>query len=88
MLKKIAIYGIGIVGKLLIDKLCMANIDVEYIIDRKAIVHRGISTYSLANLPTKVDIIILSIFDYGKIAYEVEKATGAKVVPLEDILCN
>lgn len=84
--ESVAIYGIGMIGKVLIDKMCIENISIEYLIDKNPIDYNGISGYELEEIPKIVDVIIMTLFDYGRITRIVAEKTGMEVIPLTEII--
>lgn len=84
--QRIALYGMGGVGKLMVDQMLSVGEKIEYIIDKHPQEYRGIEAYRIEEIPRDVDAIIMTLFDYGKIARYVEGVTGKMVIPLSEIV--
>ena len=84
----IAIYGYGILGKLLLHELKSFDVDVRYIIDRnEKIIIDGMHIYHSTNDLEYVDILIVTtIFVDKQIIGEVAKTSNIECVSLERII--
>ncbi len=84
----IAIYGIGYLGKHLVDELNKSELNLNYIIDKKIDrIEENIKIYKPNDILPKVDIIIVTaITEFDKIFDELEKKMECPVVSLEDII--
>lgn len=61
--KKLAVYGVGIVGKIVIDRLHeLAEISIEYLIDRKVTEYKGMRVYPEPQ-DIDVDVIIVTVLN-------------------------
>ena len=86
--KRVAIYGMGEMGKLLNQELQLDGIKVLYAIDRNAEnIKTDIPVYQLSNNLKKVDgVIVTAITFYPEIVREIGTFIEAPVVSLKDIL--
>lgn len=84
--KKIGIYGIGMIGKLLIRDLSSSNVEVCFGIDEKGQYYDGdIKIYKLNEQIPEVDVIINTVvYDNGKIKKALEQK-NFKVIQLEEL---
>lgn len=88
--KKVAIYGIGILGELFLEEAKRMNLGIDYAIDRCA----GERTFG--NIPIRtmdeerfedVDVIVVTpIQIFESIEQDLSKKTEADIVSLEDIV--
>lgn len=61
--KKIAVYGVGIVGKIVVDKLRqLTDIKVEYLIDRKVKEYKGEKVYQEPQ-DSDIDVVIVTVLN-------------------------
>lgn len=86
--KRIAIYGMGEMGKLLKKELQLDGVKVLYAIDRNAEnIKTDIPVYDLSNGLEEVDgVIVTAITFYTEIVREISTFIEAPVVSLKDIL--
>lgn len=86
----IAIYGNGVVGKLLLNELKETDIRVRYIIDIKAEEMSGeIPIISLEENFPKVDAIIITIInEFDTIKDILSKKCDYDIIPIEDVVCG
>lgn len=61
--RKIAVYGVGIIGKIIIDKLWeLQDIEVKYLIDRKVMQYKGEKIYQEPQ-DIDVDVVIVTVLN-------------------------
>lgn len=87
--KRVAIYGMGELGKLLLRELTDTDIEIPFVIDQNAgsVVASGKKVVMLKEIPEDVDVIVVSVIDkFDAIKADVEKYVNVPVVSLEDIL--
>lgn len=84
----IAIYGGGMLGKHLLEELRDSNIEIAYVLDRKAdALHLGIPVYSPEDEVPSVDSIVVAVtYDYVKIKEQLQKKGYDNVISLENIM--
>ncbi len=86
-IKVIAIYGIGRLGKHLIEELKETSVEVAYGIDRNYGVVSPIKCYGLEDKWPEVDAIVVTVtFDFENIAAMLQERTTAEIISLDDIL--
>ena len=88
---KVAIYGMGILGKHLIKELTDDGVDVRYIIDRKEEhKYNGIEVCKINNNLEQVDaIIVTAIHEYDTIWKSIRSCgITFPVVSLEELICE
>ena len=84
-IKKIAIYGAGIIGRNIKELLCFCGIDVFCFIDQNAeFIDTDIWVYTKFNAPEDIDFIILTIED-DELKRELEEICKCKVKYIKDI---
>lgn len=87
---KIAVYGYGRLGQILVKKLKNTKIDVGYIIDRnkKLRVPGYIVFHPNDKLPIVDAIVITNVYDFDSISDELLKTTKSiNILSLADIMC-
>ena len=89
--KKIAVYGLGVLGRHLVSELLQEGIAVEYIIDQnESLVFPGIKVCRLGGDMEKVDAIIVTVtYDYkfGDILDNIRRhRIDCPVMSLEEII--
>lgn len=86
--RKIAIYGMGITGKLLYDELKEADVQVIYGIDKNNdSVLCEMQVYSPDDLLPDVDAIVVSVVTYyEEIVNLLQKRVGCAIISLEDLI--
>jgi len=84
----LAIYGLGLNGKILFDEFKNSHIKVDYCIDKnKANIKIDSPLYDLSdNLPDTEVIIITPMLSFYEIKEELEKKTNAPLYSIEEIL--
>lgn len=89
-IRRIGIYGAGMVGRHLIDELYGSKIQVVYAIDQKAdFLKMPIKVYGLeTNFPEVDAIIITVLFDTEKIMKIIQKKLNCKIIFLEKIIMD
>lgn len=85
---KIAVYGIGIVGRQIISTLKNSEINVLAAIDRNAnYIESNIPVTTIENFKTKVDLIIVSVVNISNAELkQIESTTGIKTVTFMQLL--
>lgn len=85
---KIAVYGMGRLGKHFVSEMQKADILIEYGIDKNSNAgYQGMEIYSFEDEWPQVDIIVVTpTFDYLNIKRQIEEKTGIKAVSLEEII--
>ena len=87
--KRIAIYGMGDMGKLLFDELSSQDMKVEYIIDRNPrIGYKDALVYGLNvdKYPDVDAIIVTVVWDMDNVIKKLDGKTTSKIVPISDVL--
>lgn len=86
--KKIAIYGLGDAGELLLAELKDSNVEVAYGIDRNADeILTDIEILSLEDSLPEVDVIVVTAVTYfDEIQEALSEKTNSKIISLNDIL--
>jgi len=92
---EIAIYGYGVLGRLLLQELKDSSVLVKYIIDRQKIkLEEGIDLPVITNgsgsskQMKKVDaVVVTAIMAYEEIRKELGKETNVKIISLEELIC-
>lgn len=87
-ISRVAIYGIGDIGKLCCDEILQNNINIPYIIDKHVEGdYINIPIISPEKVDNRVDAIIITpICYYLEIAESLYRRTCAKLISLEDII--
>ena len=87
-IKKVAIYGLGMLGERLYDELYDSDITVVCGIDRNlGIRYRNLPVRSISQIPDEVtDIIVTAVYFYQDIKKELAYHTDAKVMSLQDVV--
>ena len=86
---KIAVYGYGVLGELLIEELHGTSINVAYIVDRnfKDKLLKNIPIFAPEDLLPEVDFIVITIVKgYEEVFLAMKEKLHGKVVLLDDIL--
>lgn len=90
VIKSIAIYGMGVLGKRLHEELKGEKIDVKYGIDRNEAVKTGagFKIYGADErcFPEADAIVVTPVQDYWEIVRGLEGKTKAAIVSLEDVI--
>lgn len=87
-IKEIGVYGYGNIGRHLITELLTTNIDIRYVIDKRAIITaEGLDKYlPTDNFPEVDAIIITPICEYQEIERQLRKKFSGEVISMEDII--
>lgn len=89
-LKKIAVYGMGVLGERLIEELQLSSVQVMYGIDRMAAAKQnmGIKIYGVEenSYPETEAVIVTPVQDYWNIVSSLANRTSAPVLSIEDII--
>lgn len=87
-IKRIGIYGIGMLGKHLIKELENSDIDVIFGIDQKADTYNiNFPVFNLDHALPEVDaIIVTATYDYSSIKEQLKETTNIPVISLEQII--
>lgn len=87
-LKRIAIYGMGNLGKALRKEAEYAGIEVVYAIDRENKEIDGLSVFHIeeGQFPDADVIVVTPVQDYWDIVRRLEEKTGIPIVSLEDVV--
>ena len=89
-IKSVAIYGLGALGRHLLNQLCQEGIEVAYAIDRMAgeLKDSGIKVLGSdsESFPVADVIIVTPIQDYWSIVSILETKTKVPIVSLEDVI--
>ena len=86
---KVAVYGIGKHGKLLLDELLAAGVEVNFIVDKepKEMYYKDIKVYTLKKeLPFTDAIIVTPYLEIDSVKKELELKTNARIISLEDLI--
>ncbi|MCL2050582.1 MAG: glycosyltransferase [Lachnospiraceae bacterium] len=86
--ENVAIYGLGILGRHLLDELKNININVAYVIDQKAgELNADIKVVSPESGLNSADVIIVTVvYDFYNIKKLLSAKTKARIVALDDII--
>ena len=86
--KKIAIYGVGELGKRLVEEMVGTSIEITYALDKDAggdIL--GIPVLDCEDDLNEVDVIVVTpIFDFDSICEKLGKHTNMKIISLTDVI--
>lgn len=91
---EIAIYGYGVLGRLLLQELKGSSVLVKYIIDNQKLkLEKGAempavikSSGSLKRVKKMDAIVVTAIADYEEIKQKLEKKTDVKIIHLEELI--
>ncbi len=90
----VAVYGIGEIGKLLIDELVNSGISVEYGIDQSAVRYKNIPVVPMSGEERvseydSVDVIIVTIPSvFNDIKQNLQDKTSCSIISIEDLVNN
>lgn len=85
--EKIAIYGIGEVGKRLVCDLNNTEVFVKYAIDSTQQSSEKLRIYKLSEVSDDVDVVIVTpIFAFDKIKKDLKKIFTCPIVSLEEVI--
>ncbi len=83
----VAVYGIGEIGKLLLDELIGSDVSVEYGIDQSAVEYKGISVVPITEQLDSVDVIIVTIPSaFKEIKQNLEDKVSCPIISIEDVV--
>lgn len=87
---RIAIYGMGEIGKRLYEELHLEGIEIEFVLDRRA--QRLDSNLKICNIEDEippVDVIVITpTFDYDAIEQTLREKTNCRIVSIRDVVMN
>lgn len=86
--KKIAIYGMGEMGKRLYDDLKNTNIEIKYAVDKNATaIYSDLNIINVEDNFEIVDVIIITaIFDFKQIFNDIKNKCNFDIISLEDVI--
>ncbi|MDE6603094.1 MAG: hypothetical protein K2K90_13235 [Lachnospiraceae bacterium] len=87
--KRVAVYGMGELGRLFLRELRDKDIEIPYVIDQNArsISVPGIKTIELKDVKQDVDVIVVSVVDkFETIKADIERNVDVPVISLDDVL--
>lgn len=86
--RRVAVYGLGELGRLVCEELKNSEVEVQYIIDRnEKKQYEGIEVVRLSEKMAPVDGIIVTVGEgYGNIEDSIKRVVDYTVLPLEKIL--
>lgn len=87
-LGKIAVYGLGKIGKHVVHEVSGSDITVLYGIDRaKAGIYNGLPVKKLDDIFPEVDAVIVTVIDdFDKIEILLKEKVSCPIISLEEIL--
>lgn len=85
---KVAIYGVGYLGKNLIDDLKSSSIEIIYAIDQNPVQYNSeLRIIKLDEVEDVPDMVIVTVVDqYEEIKRMIEKKLKCKIVSIEDMI--
>lgn len=85
---RIGIYGMGEMGRRLIDELDFSKVKIEYVIDRSEDMKiEGVNFVSLEYAEDNIDaIIVTAVFAFDEIKNEISQRLTCPIISLEDII--
>ena len=86
--KSIAVYGLGELGKRLIEQFALEDRKVEYAIDRQAkLLFADFDLYTLEeNLPDVDVVVVTAVADFEEIKQELSTRVEGTIISLEKII--
>lgn len=87
--QRVAIYGMGELGRLLLKELRDTGIEIPYVIDQNArsISVSGIKAVMLKDAKEDVDVIVVSVVDkFEVIKADIERNMSVPILSLDDVL--
>lgn len=86
--RQIAIYGLGIMGRHLIEELKHTEVSIAYAIDRNTqLVYPGLEVKGLDDILSRVDAIVVTpTFDYDAIWMKLKEKVNYPIISLVEIL--
>lgn len=88
--EKIAIYGMGEIGRRLYEELQLEGIKVEFVFDRNAQrVDPKLNVCSIDKKIPPVDVIVITpVFDYESIEEKLKSITKADIISIKDAILS
>lgn len=85
---RIAIYGMGEIGKRLYEELCAEGIELTAVFDRSAQrLDPSLNVYSLEGPVPDVDVVVITpTFDYDAIETQLRKVVSCKIISISDVI--
>lgn len=87
--KKIAVYGLGEIGKALVKEILNSDIEVSYIIDKNinGVSYRGIPVVNLKCVLQEVDcVVVTTMRNFEEVQEEMEKKGRFRLVAFKDMI--
>lgn len=86
--RTVAIYGMGYLGERLLEELRTTDIQIKYIIDKKAgSIFGGVPVRALTDNLEPVDAIIVTpVYYFYSVKRELKKRTDSSIISLEEVL--
>ena len=86
--KSVAVYGIGELGKRLLEEFILENVEVKYAVDKHAkILFADLDLYTLEERLPNVDVVVVTpIAEFTEIKKELSKRMDCMIVSLEEII--
>lgn len=86
--KKIAIYGMGNLGKRLMEELYLSDVSISYIVDRVFVVdNKEIKVVHPQDVFENVDVIVVTaVNEYGIIRDELQKKVNFDIISLDEVV--
>ena len=86
--KSVAVYGLGELGKRLIEQFALEDRKVEYAIDKQAkLLFADFGLYTLEeNLPDVDVVVVTAVADFEEIKQELSKKANSTIISLEEIV--
>lgn len=84
---KIAVYGLGVLGKHLLEELKNTDIEISYAIDKKNLQHPELEILSMEEeLPPIDAVIVTATFEFDEICEELRLKVKCPIISLEEIM--
>ena len=84
--KKVAIYGMGVLGRQLYAELEVSDIEIDFVIDRKEVQNVRVPVYKPEDNFPAVDMIIMTtVGEFTAIRRTINRR-GTSVVPLAEVI--
>ena len=85
--RKIAIYGLGKWGEMIYEEMSRQGIEILYGIDQQKESFHNLSVVKPSEIPTDIDVIIVSIFQqYEKIYDMLSKRFSGEIISIKEII--
>jgi len=83
----VAVYGMGRIGRTLVQDLIKDNVNVKYGIDvNNDRISCIIPVYGLKNTLPEVEMIVVTVAAYEQVKQDLKGLTSAKIISFEDLL--